>query len=556
MRLLVLLFTLTLAAAAQEVRIMGWQTGCTTVTGFALFNDSCTPTNQLPNGTFAPPAIGEYFYDSNFGSRHTSMSGPSTFYTQAYSAVTAFSRTSKYAVRCGNAFIEIVDGKTGSIIRSSPYPAASCGAQEWSSLDDNVLYYYTSNMIRRYNVASNTASTVIQFDGTGGKPSFTSITLGGTADVSGDDWMTFVAPTQQQVCIIDLKQATPTYACLSYAADATAAGWTFVDFPLISKGVDRITGKRYVMVLPGSGANALYSFTDTSDFARVGLMETPDDGGTGNKDGIWVSGETKFASRHSDTGFTSDGRQFVATDCDIGSGRQECYMFFSYETRMSGRIANGGSLKLGRWVNVGGPYVAHHVGCARQAPVCVFSYNTYWNHTSNTARPLADTSPTQAHSSARLLVLTGDAGAWYKPIGTTRLEYWSEPYYYQAPRACLSQDGAYAWYSTNFGQQIGSTPRSAIIDVGYDPKNVRVTELTATTGTLRYSAPSSAACTRTLSVNADLSSPIINAESDGGGAVERSRALTGLTASTQYYTRVTCIAQNADLRFAAANNLQ
>jgi hypothetical protein len=558
MRLFAIVFALTLAAAGQEVRMQGWQTGCVSITGFALFKDACTPDNQPALGTFSVPAIGEHFYDSNFGSRQMSISGPNFMATQAYSAVSAFSRSGKYAYRCTSGSGDIINPKTGAVVVPNP-PLQSCGYQLWSSLDDNIIYYYSdsTNWIKRYDVRTQTSTTVMQFDGTAGKPNFTSISIGGTGDLSSDDWVAVFSAGSSQICVIDLKQATPPYACLSFAADIQV-GFHFTDFVMISKGVDSVTGKRYAMWLPDIGSSVLYSFTSTSDFTRVGLLESPD--GTGNHDGIWTTGETGMKSAHSDTGQTSDGRQFYMRNCDIGSARQECFMFFNFGTKMTGSQANGGGLRLGRYVAVGLPFPAVHVGCARQAPVCVTSYQTLWyNGTSWTARPLADVTATQTHASARLIVMNGDAGAWYKPIATTRMELWNEAYYWQSPRACLSQDGAYVWYGTNYGQQLSvgsnSFARSAIIDVGYDPKNLRVTGRSATDGTLRYSAPDSAACTRIVSTNADFSSPFVS-ESDGGGVAERSRALTGLTASTRYYVRVTCGTQNADMRFAASNNLQ
>ena len=57
----------------------------------------------------------------------------------------------------------------------------------------------------------------------------------------------------------------------------------------------------------------------------------------------------------------------------------------------------------------------------------------------------------------------------------------------------------------------------------------------------RYTAPTVAACTTTMSTKPDLSSPIINALGDGGGDLDRFQVdVNGLSTNTRYYWRITC----------------
>lgn len=57
----------------------------------------------------------------------------------------------------------------------------------------------------------------------------------------------------------------------------------------------------------------------------------------------------------------------------------------------------------------------------------------------------------------------------------------------------------------------------------------------------RYTAPTTAACTTTMSTKPDLSSPIIDALADGGGDLDRFQVdINGLSTNTRYYWRITC----------------
>ena len=80
---------------------------------------------------------------------------------------------------------------------------------------------------------------------------FTGINSGGSSDTSKDNWLSFWAENEHNVCAVDLNTAK-TF-CADYLAPnpASRVGWNFIDYSMITKGVDSVTGKRYVFLMGG-----------------------------------------------------------------------------------------------------------------------------------------------------------------------------------------------------------------------------------------------------------------------------------------------------------------
>src|SRR5579864_797652 len=92
--------------------------------------------------------------------------------------------------------------------------------------------------------------------------------MGGTGDLSADNWTAFLALDQHQVCAYDFNQLK-TY-CTDYTAPnpQNHVGWEFIDYVLVTKGKDIDTNKRYVLVMamPAAGFFSVNEQTGKLDF--------------------------------------------------------------------------------------------------------------------------------------------------------------------------------------------------------------------------------------------------------------------------------------------------
>jgi len=76
---------------------------------------------------------------------------------------------------------------------------------------------------------------------------FTQVVRGSTSGSSKDNWISFFAPNEKQVCVLDLN-TVKTY-CADYGSALPPYGG--IDYVLDSKGVDRLVASVYVILVAG-----------------------------------------------------------------------------------------------------------------------------------------------------------------------------------------------------------------------------------------------------------------------------------------------------------------
>src|SRR5581483_7816154 len=272
----------------------------------------CGLPDELPLGSFPVPDVGGSYIDRNFGAKVRLLSDPATDTVHNYSNPSAFSATGKYVLLATTqGWLRVGEASTGAIVvnLSSDFDIASA---RWSAIDDEMLYTIGGNSkpsdITSYRVSARVRTAVFN-------SKFHRIETGGTGDLTPDNWMAFWAPAEHQVCAIDLNRVK-TY-CADYAAlqPASRVGWTFIDYVLITKGIDAESGKRYVLLMaePAMGVFSVNEAAGVLEFEGRG-PETPagmmgGDSGTGNKDGICDPGENCIATPHADV-FADRGKQY------------------------------------------------------------------------------------------------------------------------------------------------------------------------------------------------------------------------------------------------------
>jgi hypothetical protein len=331
--MLILIFLLAGMAFAQDptwptpeanFRHNGWVTGCTNdQAGTMRYLGSCTPNNAQPIGTFEPPLC-QFAYSSNFQTPIRRITSPNAIIP--YSTQTVFSAKNKYVMLVDmtdpmNGVVKIYNRRTCEFVRNGP---TGTGVSVWSNYSDEKLYYHTGRTLRTMDVSTGTTAELINFNGTNGRPNYTSITFDGSTDMTKDEWITIHAPTEKEICTINLNvEVTPPSYCVDFEASIGSAS---VDFVIVSPGTDSVSGKRYIIISGNGSATAapntsLWSFTDAAPTpAFICIIESAL-AGTGNHNGTWVSGEQGIGTPHAAMGEMADGRQFyVSTDITGTSG--------------------------------------------------------------------------------------------------------------------------------------------------------------------------------------------------------------------------------------------
>jgi hypothetical protein len=532
----------------------GWVTDCSQVSIYIKYREVCIPPNLKPTGSFKATGC-QWFRDPHTGTP-MKMITTATARVTSYTTQTAFSKDNTYVMSFastlgGSGWIYNLDDC--SLVRQT---AADIGKIVWSSLDDDVLYYHEGSSIKKQIVSTGVTSTVATFDGTGGKPNIATISWGGTGEPSKDDWMAFTdAATEEQLCTINLSSPT-SWGCINAAtvvetANPSISDWNIADFPFMSKGVDSVSGKRYIWIQGGYGT--LFEFTDAAPTPVLTVLTEWNLWTGGDNDGVFDSGERTFDSHHVAIGETADGKQFLMSyelTTDLNS--YVSIALFHYGTLAFEEQADSGGLREMTFFH---DYdLASVLGCARNSPWCVFSGNpaayTYGGTT------------TTIDSSQRVMMLVYNAGEKFIFGGSllnnvftdvTDCPFGGACWLYQLPYATLSQDGRYLAWGTNLGEQgstaalANDTMRIVVADLRRDSKNLRLDEKTTTGGKVRWIAPDSSNCTLTISTNIDLSSPLVNAVTVSGG---RHRSYTWATGSTgtTYYVAPTCGTQTSRLK--------
>jgi hypothetical protein len=558
----------TFPTPTANFKYTGWVNNCVNDRpGTIRYLGACTPrSNATPTGTWYPDTVGTCkFWRGSNTQTPMKIVGPNGS-VLAYSTQTPFSYKNKYIMlsRIGSGGVSyIYNLKTCALVRTAPH--ANVGKANWSNYDPEKLYYLDSSTkkLRLYNVAANTSTDIITFNGTGGYPNLTGLTMDGTSEMTKDEWMVIHSPPEDTFCLVNLNIAppnTPAY-CVTYTSDL---GTGSVDF-IQHTNVDSVTGLRYVMLqgLPSSQTTSLWQWSDASPTpVFLNKVENTAVGATGDRDGIWETGETYMGTPHCVVSETADGQQFYASyDMTETSGNNWTSIgLFQYGGKTFGRSSAGGGI---RDVYLNGSYSGAHYGNARHKPYILISNVT--GQASNPTvlrRNYGDTStPIIVASPNRALIVVENAGEYVHLVANTHGEIIESPpsvansttigvTYWPHPFGAMSMDGSLIAFQSTWGKD--DYLQVTVVEWKRDAKNLRVTERTNAGFTLRYTGPDVTACTRKIDNNSDFSSPLID-ESDGGGKVQRSKVFNTGAAGTTYYIRVTCGTQNADFSATTLN---
>ena len=288
-------------------------TGCNKADGYPD-PPLCAPLSlPAPASTLVP---GASYVDPNFGAKVRVMTGNPVFHT--YSTPSPLSAHNKYLMTYPeNGTWDVLDVATGRyILRRAP----SHQSFFWDALDDEVYYYLAGSTIIKHDIRTNKSTVLIDYSK---QPEFQfhEILRGGTGDTSKDNWMSFWAPDEKQICAIDLVQMK-TY-CADYSASQRKLVYGDIDFTLVSKGIDRQSGKRYVLMIapPAMGVFSV-------DMARGVLkpeFRGPEDVERGvNHNGICEPGERCMVGSHVDTLEDSGGTQHCNERRDLAPLKCPC----------------------------------------------------------------------------------------------------------------------------------------------------------------------------------------------------------------------------------------
>src|ERR1017187_7629649 len=213
----------------------------------------CQVPNEKPPGNFQPPAVGASYTDPTFGAQVKIVAGAGN--SHLYSSNSPLSVNNKYLM------VQVPDGSF-SVIEVATTQVAFSKLQSlndffWDSYVDAVYYYPKGAALIKHDLRTGLESTVIDYAKDG--HSFTLIKRGGTTASSKDNWISFFAPNEKQVCTLDLN-TVKTY-CADYGK-APGLPLGTVDYTLDSKGVDKASKKRYAIVVADS--SAVYSVNLTT----------------------------------------------------------------------------------------------------------------------------------------------------------------------------------------------------------------------------------------------------------------------------------------------------
>ena len=421
----------------------------------------CNVPEEKPPGNFTPPATGQYYLDPNFGARVRILAPPRSLH--GYSAPSVFSAHAKYALISQDGLPTIVEIATGKQQGGHNIPIEG---PMWDLQEDETLYFLSGALVRKYNVRTRRLTTLVDYSMPPYR--FTLVKTGSRGDTSKDNWIAFYAPQESNVCALDLS-AVKTY-CTRY--DASYGGVALHNDnggALIAKGVDRTTGKRYV-ILAGRpiAVFSVNTATLSLDFEYLGpeILDWPG----GNSDGVCNPNEMCLGGDHVDTFEDASGTQYIMSALETTNPCEYSLDSFMINkaTHMTWPVELGGGLrrimalyKCGQ----GEVWADWHMGCARLGRYCVLS-TTYDNFLRQ--HNAADTAPIQRAPHMSEIMVIRDNGAEVRRL----MEHRSVPLtgeearsYWSTPRANISADGAYVIADSNFGSP--DKNRVILIETGF-----------------------------------------------------------------------------------------
>ncbi|MEO8595741.1 MAG: hypothetical protein ABI759_20645 [Candidatus Solibacter sp.] len=435
---------------APKYSYLAGPAGCAESKGYAD-PPLCTPL-PIP-GIVGPPQPGDSYVDPNFGGRVRVLTGAQIFHT--YATPSPLSAHAKYLMTWPeNGTWDVVDVATTRIVYRR-VPANQ--SYFWDAGDDEVYYYIQDATIIRHDLRTNRNAVLIDY---AKQPEqFHSIVRGGTGDTSKDNWISFWAPDDKYVCAIDLSHVK-TY-CADYADSQRKLPYGNIDFTLISKGVDRTSGKRYVMVV-APPAMGIFSVDETAGVLKPEFRGPESPEKPGNNDGVCDPGERCHVGSHLDTLEDSNGIQYLVEDresttpCEVSVSSYQLNTGINLLKQVE---LGGGRRKVMTLWRCGRGWVDEHVGCAKAAPYCVISTQAEGRNANDSSEP----TPTPH---ANELIVIKENGTEIRRLALTRTVYYNgTDNYFAAPRAALSSDGSVVIFDSNFGQR--GKPRIVLVETGY-----------------------------------------------------------------------------------------
>ncbi|MCU1236494.1 MAG: hypothetical protein JWP63_4461 [Candidatus Solibacter sp.] len=415
----------------------------------------CTPLPLPAEAAALEP--GATYKDPNFGAKVRVMTGHPTYHT--YATPSPLSAHNKYLMTYPeDGSFNVMDVASGRYI----LPHAP-GNQSffWDISDDEVYYYLAGAAIMKHDLRTHKNDVFIDYSK---EPSFQfhQIQRGGTGDVSKDNWISFWAPDDKEICAVDLEHKK-TY-CADYSASQRKLPYGPIDFTLISKGVDRLSGKRYVMLI-GPPAMGVFSVDLARGILKPEFRGPEDVERNVNHNGICEPGERCMVGSHLDTLEDSSGTQYLVMNDETTSPCE--YVLSTYQlnkgTEMNRQVELGGGRKkvMTLW-RCGPGWVDEHIGCARSAPYCVIS-------TQNVPRNANDASPFVPTAHAGEIFVMRENGVEIRPLALSHSALFpgqGDPNYWSTPRAAISADGSLVVADSNFGVQTKGQ-RVTLIETGY-----------------------------------------------------------------------------------------
>lgn len=496
---------LLVSVASAQMPLVSYPGGlpvdCNATTGFTV-EALCTVPGEIPIGSYPVPSAGTVWQDPNFGGTLRLLSDTTSYHS--YSTISPFSSSGKHvAVKLASG-TAIVEYETGKVLYTGRPGNITAAGIYWDASSDDIYYYVNGARVMRYTLSTGKNEVLVDYALTHG---FTQVTNGGTGDVTGDNWLAFTAPAQGQVCALDIANVK-TY-CASYAAPHpdNRVGWEFLDYTMMSKGVDSSTGKRYVLLVakPALGVFSVDFQTGTLQFEYRG----PEMRGNGN--GICEPGETCLGTTHADTFADADGKQYLVRGADISSPCSRVIAAHDLSTGiLLDRAASqgGGRYDLMR-LNVCGDvslWVSLHVGCAKNAAACVVSTDY-----PGAARNAADlTTPLRRGPFSSEVFAIRGRGLEVRRLAQTRSVKFTSDSYWSYPRAAMSADGAHVLFASNFGKP--GQQRSVVTDTGFGtpaaPGPVQSDGNAATPGGAGDAETPAYAVTGVTLINTDTNQPV------------------------------------------------
>lgn len=415
--------------------------GCETPAGY-VDAALCNPLDQSAIGKFVAPVPGATYVDPNFGGHIKVLTGTGIHHT--YSTPNPLSANNTYLMTFpADGTFDILAAASGKVV------ARRVDSNQnffWDASDDDAYYTLEGAAIFRLGVKRKKRTKVMDY---GKAPyKFTAITRGGTGDTSKDNWISFFAENEKQICALDIT-GVKTY-CADYSK-APGPPLGKIDYSLISKGTDKTSGKRYVVLVAAGTAPGFYSVNVQSGKLDFEFRGPEDLEGAGNHDGVCDPGERCMYPSHADTLEDSAGIQYLVYNsqtefpCEVSVAT---YQINKGVKLMEPAVLGGGRTKvmtLWKCPFPNSPGPDEHVACAKKAPYCVIS----------TVSPLrsAKDAPLRFPHTTEILIFR-ENGLEVKRLAQTRSvplreeageNYWSQSH------GSISNDASLIIFDSNFG---------------------------------------------------------------------------------------------------------